>query len=319
MNFLHDSDKIMSSFYYFCHVAGPSRCAFYSRSPEDIENRLKAVLQNLRKHPVIVDGQGEDLDLPEIVTYSSIQRLISASLYRPILMFPFLAHVLASLEAGDGIPYHNLTTDFGMHPGFSFQCKNSEAPIVPPDIDGSDEASRAIQCADGGAMTDTVEEFESYAKELMSRGRSAGAVASLFRMACAGYTVKSSWRFQGPFEGNTSHPILFVANAADNVTPLRSAIKNAAGFPNSSILVQNSFGHSSLSAPSLCTTKHIRNYFQDGVLPQTGTVCEPETTPFAEYKDADIVDVSEDDRQLKDATWGLMKGTNYRSRSKRLF
>lgn len=47
----------------------------------------------------------------------------------------------------------------------------------------------------------------------------------------------------GPFEGNTSHPILYIANAADNITPLISAKNNSAGFPGSVILVQrNSYG-----------------------------------------------------------------------------
>lgn len=46
----------------------------------------------------------------------------------------------------------------------------------------------------------------------------------------------------GPFTSNTSSPILFISNKADNVTPLRSAIQNAKGFRDSVILVQDSYG-----------------------------------------------------------------------------
>ena len=47
----------------------------------------------------------------------------------------------------------------------------------------------------------------------------------------------------GPFRGNTSHPIIYLSNMADNVTPLVSARNNSAGFPGSVILVQeNSYG-----------------------------------------------------------------------------
>ena len=47
----------------------------------------------------------------------------------------------------------------------------------------------------------------------------------------------------GPFEGNTSYPILYLANSADNITPLISAKNNSAGFPGSVILVQqNTYG-----------------------------------------------------------------------------
>jgi hypothetical protein len=46
----------------------------------------------------------------------------------------------------------------------------------------------------------------------------------------------------GPFTGNTSTPILFIANKADNVTPYRSAVQNARGFKDSVVLVQDSYG-----------------------------------------------------------------------------
>ena len=45
---------------------------------------------------------------------------------------------------------------------------------------------------------------------------------------------------------NTSHPILFIANTADNVTPLRSALANAQGFPGSVVMIQDSYGVSRL-------------------------------------------------------------------------
>lgn len=51
----------------------------------------------------------------------------------------------------------------------------------------------------------------------------------------------------GPFEAKTSFPILFVANMADNITPLISATNNSAGFQDSVVLVQNSYGASALS------------------------------------------------------------------------
>jgi hypothetical protein len=46
----------------------------------------------------------------------------------------------------------------------------------------------------------------------------------------------------GPFTGKTSHPILYISNKADNITPLISARNNSAGFPGSVVLVQNSYG-----------------------------------------------------------------------------
>lgn len=44
------------------------------------------------------------------------------------------------------------------------------------------------------------------------------------------------------FQGDTAHPILFIGNMADNVTPLQSAFNNSARFPSSVVLKQNSYG-----------------------------------------------------------------------------
>lgn len=69
------------------------------------------------------------------------------------------------------------------------------------------------------------------------------------------------------------------------------------GFKDSVVLTQNSVGvriptfvdsldanpskqHCSISAPSLCSQKYIRDYFIDGTLPPPGTVCEPISQPF---------------------------------------
>lgn len=40
----------------------------------------------------------------------------------------------------------------------------------------------------------------------------------------------------------TGHPVLFINNLHDNVTPLQSARNNSAHFPGSVILTQNSYG-----------------------------------------------------------------------------
>lgn len=76
----------------------------------------------------------------------------------------------------------------------------------------------------------------------------------------------------------------------------------ARGFPESIVLEQNSIGvstlsappfrpickitnipmsqHCTLSGPSLCTAKAIRQYFQTGELPSPGTVCQVDELPF---------------------------------------
>jgi hypothetical protein len=52
-------------------------------------------------------------------------------------------------------------------------------------------------CTDGSGMNDTVEEFEKHSEHLIRQSKAAGAVNVLFRMSCAGWKVKSRWRFPG--------------------------------------------------------------------------------------------------------------------------
>ena len=69
--------------------------------------------------------------------------------------------------------------------------------------------------------------------------------------------------------------------------------------------------HGSISAPSLCTTKYVRQYFTDGTLPKPGTVCEADLDPFdsdfvKEGSTEDVqgrlqVDMDEEDKQLMSA------------------
>lgn len=296
INFLRDTDKVMKAFYDFCYAAGPSTCDFYAPSPAAIEKRLTDLLARIREHPVIVPASELGPDMPQLVTWSNLKRLISAALYRPIFMFKDFAKVLKSLEDGDGRPFYRLV----MSDDSTSICSiEAIPPNVPRLEEGNADAFPAILCADSPPVKDTVEEFADFVEELTQISSAAGDVNALFRMACVGRTIRPKWRYTGPFEGNTSHPILYVANIADNVSPLVSARNNSQGFPGSVVLVQNSYGHTSLSAASTCTAGYIRAYFQNGTLPKPGTMCEPDYIPFEDMH-------PRSENELEMASWKLM-------------
>lgn len=295
--FLDDADKVMDAFYFYCHKYGAETCPIWEPSASAIASRVGSLLERLKRHPIVVPSPAHSMELPEIVTYSSLQRLISAALYRPIYMFSSLARIISSLEAGDG----RLFVQYAVSQGkvqFSCDCPlNSGMPgtLQQP---ATDNAFPAIMCTDGGRTNETLGEFMAYAEKLIQTSASAGAVNALVRMSCAGWTSTAKWRFTGPFTGITHHPILFVANTADNVTPMRSSQANMQGFPNSTLLIQDSYGHTTLSAPSLCTAKTIRAYFQEGKLPKANSVCKADMTPFQE-PDVTVYDVETgEDRDL---------------------
>lgn len=75
--------------------------------------------------------------------------------------------------------------------------------------------------------------------------------------------------------------------------------------------------HTSLAAPSYCTAKAVRDYFQDGILPQDGARCEPEVLPFdLPGKGAIPENINSDDQELvaasrelsRKAKWAIDEG-----------
>lgn len=69
----------------------------------------------------------------------------------------------------------------------------------------------------------------------------------------------------------TAEPILILSTTWDPVCPLVSAKKAQNSFEGARLVEQKSYGHCTLSMPSLCTAKHLRQYFNDGILPEEGS------------------------------------------------
>ncbi|KAI0195439.1 hypothetical protein F4808DRAFT_440559 [Astrocystis sublimbata] len=311
INFPRDMDKVMNAFYDFCHQAGSQDCDFYADTPELIKQRLDKLLDTIRRQPVLIAADGPMSSggpgIPQLVTWSHVRRLTSAALYRPIALFQKYAAVLAALEAGDGRPYYNMNKNLysAEDPAPSICSIEAIPPHIPRLEAGNDEAYPAIMCSDYPPMNDTVHDFITFAQQLSNISESAGDVNALFRLACIGRTIRPKWRFDGPFEGNTSYPILYVNNMADNITPLVSATNNSQGFPGSVVLVQNSYGHTSLTAPSTCTAKYIYDYFQHGQLPEPGTTCDPDCYPFQTTRPRSEDRVAVALHQLTKSNWGF--------------
>jgi pimeloyl-ACP methyl ester carboxylesterase len=311
-HFLTDTDAVMTSFYTYCHAAGPSLCAFHASSPTLISARLTTLLTTLKTSPVIVPSSSTS-SKPEIITYSKARKLISSALYRPLAIFPALAEALAALEASDGEPF------LSMSPQFSDQLplcdSNTSQPPDPtpeiPEVEGSADASRAILCSDQAPFLGGVSAFSTYLEECQNASTSAGATMANMRLGCVDWGVKAKWRFAGPFRSDIGTKILFVGNTADNITPLRNAYKSAKEFPGSVVLKQDSYGHTSLSMPSRCTAKTIRAYFQEGTMPQVGAVCDGDLVPFQPWNSTSRTERHggnvEKDAELDEALMALMK------------
>ncbi|KAI9905004.1 hypothetical protein N3K66_001533 [Trichothecium roseum] len=289
-NFVADADLIFDAFDAACHRAGPAKCALWAETPAAVLDRRAAILEGLKLRPVLIpanatlpggdDDGNEGPAMPELVTYSRLQRLTRGLAYRPLFYAERMAAAYAALERGDGLPFYELANseDGPSAPGDMCSVGDGPEGLVPT---STEDAFSAITCSDSEPMDSGVEGYGEYVDKITGISRWTGAASSFFRVACAGRSVRPKWRVTGDdFGGDTAFPILFIGNLADNVTPLQSAWNNSAKFPSSRVLVQNSYGHATLSAALTCTAKHIRAYFQDGALPESGTECEPDYDLF---------------------------------------
>ncbi|KAJ6569156.1 TAP-like protein-domain-containing protein [Mycena capillaripes] len=262
-----DADKALQTFFDGCAAAGPDLCAFYKPTAAEIADRLSALTDSVRAQPVPViapTGYG-------LVDYSRLRETIFNSLSDPYVAFPTLAQGLAALENGDG------STLFSMLETPPFQCDCSNSTTSPP----ADDSTFAIECGDAAEVTDSIAQFTEFYQNAAKTSQFVEFLAGANRITCAGWQVYREDRFKGPVGAlNTSFPLLLVTTTADPLSPKAAALNTLAKFPGSVLLTQDSGGHTSTRAPSLCTIGLFRQYIVNGTLPPPGTVCPVALTLF---------------------------------------
>ncbi|KAF2088308.1 hypothetical protein K490DRAFT_39894, partial [Saccharata proteae CBS 121410] len=288
-NNLEDTEKTMQSFYDGCAEGGPDGCplAKHGSTPEDIQNEVEEILANLYHNPLQIPGES-----PEVITYSDVKEQIFMSLYSPATSFPPVAKFLALLHRNNATELATLAPALRQHHIFTCLASGNQTQLAP--VDG--EASMSIMCSDGDPQDYlNITAFDTFWRELDAKSPSSGSIWACHRMNCAGWKIRPMYRFEKPFGGNTSHPILFIGNTADPVTPLKNAHGMSSLFPGSAVLTQNSPGHCSIAAISPCTVSAIRAYLHNGTLPVPNTTCQspshwfkPNHKPMIADSDSDL-------------------------------
>lgn len=299
---LQDTDRIFQRLFEYCDQAGPDGCQFWrAGGAEAIQAAYEKLLHDIWDDPLSVVGNGRRGS--EIITWSDIKEITKNALYQPLTFGPIMAELLQDITNGTGSLFADYKEKRRVPACRSKQCildgPFSEDCISP----GWNEleATSAVLCTDAeGIGSFTEDEFREYWQTLKTQSWSLGDYWAETRLGCAGWQKRAKWRFSGPFSANTSHPILWIGNTLDTVTPLRNAQHMNALFPGSVLLQQDSEGHCSPAAPSLCTAKAIRKYFQKGVLPPVGTLCKPDVKPFGLQAADGLRELSAQDSELLD-------------------
>ncbi|KAL0572295.1 hypothetical protein V5O48_009661 [Marasmius crinis-equi] len=267
MTGLKDTTKTLHWFFNSCKEAGPESCAFYEDSVEAMEAKLNDLYAAVIEAPVPFRTDKNY----GVVDYSFLHQSVLSVLYAPS-NYPRLAEGLQGLVERNGTALVTLVAD--VFP-FECDCEGNKYEFAP-----NGESLTTYICNDGEAVPPGLEEAKAHYQESVDFSPF-GSIFASFRISCSGWSPDiPKPQFRGPIAGNTSFPLLFIGNTADPVTPLEAAYNASRGFPGSVVLTQDSPGHASINAPSVCTSQAVREYFVDGTLPKEGTVCPMDGSLF---------------------------------------
>ena len=132
-------------------------------------------------------------------------------------------------------------------------------------------------CADG----DYPSNFQSFTRfgAFSQRGSRFGPYWWWSNAPCASWPLGRD-RYNGPWVGRTSFPVLVVGNFFDPATDYASALATSKLLTNSRLLSYAGWGHTAFGR-NQCTTDLIVDYLVSRRLPAKDTVCPANANPFA--------------------------------------
>uniref|UniRef100_L2G4F5 Peptidase S33 tripeptidyl aminopeptidase-like C-terminal domain-containing protein n=2 Tax=Colletotrichum fructicola (strain Nara gc5) TaxID=1213859 RepID=L2G4F5_COLFN len=285
LGFLLDTDNEWSEFFRLCYAVGPDNCAIYNEDgPKAMQKSVADLLETLQTNPISVYEDG--MPFPDIFTRDILVQGIFGALYRPYRDSTWvkLAETLSALLNGT-VP----SGAVDMLPSRKFHipvdgCKTSDCVTEGMSEGFWSEITYGIYCTDGLDFRNiSKSEMAAWVTILQQQSPLFGNMfATTSKLPCVGYPARPKWRFGGPFGGKTKTPMLFIGNTFDPVAPLEGTRKNVKSFEGARLLQQDSVGHCSINAPSKCTVSYVRKYLVSGELPEEGTICSVDGSPFDE-------------------------------------
>ncbi|CZR59458.1 uncharacterized protein PAC_09350 [Phialocephala subalpina] len=266
---LVDADNVYAGFVKECFDA-KDNCPLNSigdkpfESAASLKSHIDDFLVHLEEEPIPVYLNNSNYGA---VTRESIAlNAIFPALYKPFPTWPTLAKNLAELLKGNATPAFQAYSDSWV------------AGII------ADETNDFVISNDNlksGAASPVhgVKAVQNYTMNLPEESKLVTRYQGSDAYQRASWSIKTSHKFHPHYypefpRVKTAYPVLVISTTYDPVCPLISAKKAHNSFEGAGFIEQKSYGHCSLSMPSLCTAKHVRSYLYDGKLPDASTTCE---------------------------------------------
>ena len=117
------------------------------------------------------------------------------------------------------------------------------------------------------------------ARRAEESGRYFGRIWTWASGPCASWPGDDSDAYRGPFDADTSAPLLVIGNTHDPATAYSGAVAVTDMFPQARLLTLNDFGHAAFAASS-CIEKRVARYLVHVRLPAPGVICRAEERLF---------------------------------------
>ncbi|OJT07419.1 hypothetical protein TRAPUB_1739 [Trametes pubescens] len=266
---LVDDDHAYEGFYTACALAGSENCTLASpgQSPAEVDDNIQSLLKAAHDFTLAADG-------PVAVTSGIIRATMRPEIYFPSGWADLANTVLPKLAQGVQQEVGNGSSKGtgGMSVARSWLGKRSESDTVP-------YTTQAILCGDSVNLTETgiAEVFENIIKTSQNISHMFASAWPFASYYCSTWPVRAVERFQGSFSNLTlANRVLVIGNTFDPATPFSSAKNLTDTLGDQAAIVRlNTFGHTTLAAPSACIGDIVRAYMKDGTLPEdNNTVCE---------------------------------------------
>ncbi|MCU7727956.1 alpha/beta hydrolase [Actinoplanes sp. KI2] len=258
-----------------CDAAGEKYCAFAAGDP--VAN-FDTIAQKLRQKPLVVTDESGSYT----ITYADFVGGILGDLY--------------DVGAGDWVTQDSQFVWTLLNPasqaaarakaktGLIARIKQARAKKPARDFpyDNGFETFLGVDCTDALHPQDAGQ-WPALMVKADKRAPYFGRAWGWSTVPCARntWTVRDEDAYTGPWNRKTAAPVLIVGTQWDPATNYDDAVSASKLLPNSRLLSNTNWGHTSYGT-SDCATNAIDNYLLKGTLPAKGTLCQGAYQPFLE-------------------------------------
>ncbi|KAF1969104.1 alpha/beta-hydrolase [Bimuria novae-zelandiae CBS 107.79] len=263
-------DLALEQFLKSCVAAGPDVCllARDNATVASLTTKITDLLDEVRVEPILMGSNVTS----ELVGPGELISVLNNGFRIAQALAPYIAAWL------DAVFRRNLTA---YHAARAVLFAGDEA-AGPFGGASAGISTIAIRCADSTFRADKLDgEVRRRVEKLESMSHLFGDSYPASYLSCARWKVKGKEQYTGDYKAKTKYPMFIIGSPYDLRTPLSSAKNVSAGFEGSVVLQHNGLGHTVRYSPGQCAINAVRAYFNNGTLPEEGTVCEPDFDIFS--------------------------------------